>query len=89
MSKLIMKKPVAICDFCYKKNLVSEMKKSATNENQRVWYFCSETCSMMYAYENGENVFSGTTIAESHKQYTNTLKKCYPKIYRMRNIQKN
>lgn len=88
MANLMIRKPVASCDFCHKKNLVSEMKKLATNENQRVWYFCSETCSMMYAYENGENVFAGTPT-ESHRQYTDTLKKCYPKIYRMRNTQKD
>ena len=83
------KNKVAKCEFCMTKNQVSEMRQDLhqrhpSDDKDRPVYFCSECCSFMHSYESGNNIFSGKTHVESHKQYVETLKKCYPSMYNAR-----
>lgn len=79
---------VARCEFCMTKNQVSEMKQSihhtSDEQRDRPMYFASETCAFMYAYEHGNDNFPGETPADSHRMYMETLKKCYPQLYKER-----
>lgn len=79
------KYPVAKCEFCFSRNAISEMKKvthtSYRSSDQRFQYFCSECCSVMYQYEEGDNHFLGDSL-EAHRMYLETMKKCYPKMYK-------
>lgn len=75
--------PIVHCGFCEKEESPLQMKTSLTqNSDQYPIFYCCECCSFMNAYENGLVDVTYQSAKESHEFYMDTLKKCYPNIYK-------
>lgn len=75
--------PTVKCGFCEKIESPYQMRQSADSKNDDYpLFFCCECCSYMYSCESGCRDMPGQTKKESYDFYLDTLKRCYPNIYK-------
>ena len=74
--------PSARCAFTGKRDSISQMIRSDKIDPEGPVYFSSANALAMYKHLHGIAPIIGGTVEEAHNYYMDTLKKCYPKIYR-------